>query len=118
MFGDMDAGYDRVNGICDGINDYGECESGVSDALTSGFDTVAQRAGVCRDFSHFAIPFVGRSAFLPATSAPTSSKIEPPKSHAVAGTIRPRQNRAHERPAIRASSAAARGGLWWISRAR
>ena len=44
-FGTLDAGYTRVNGICNWIYDYVFYEGGVSDALTSAFDTVTQRAG-------------------------------------------------------------------------
>ena len=54
-FGNLSPGYARVNGICNWIHDYVSYEGGVSDALTSAFDTVTQRAGVCRDFAHLAI---------------------------------------------------------------
>ena len=57
-FGQLTAGYHRVNGICNWIRDNVEYQSGVSDALTSAFDTVTERAGVCRDFAHLADRFV------------------------------------------------------------
>lgn len=82
-FGEMRAGYDRVNGICNWINDYVEYEGGVSDALTSAFDTVTQRAGVCRDFSHLAIALC-RTLGIPARYVSGyASKLEPPDFHAV-----------------------------------
>lgn len=82
-FGAMDAGYDRVNGICNWIHDYVEYEGGVSDALTSAFDTVTQRAGVCRDFSHLAIALC-RTLGIPARYVSGyASKLEPPDFHAV-----------------------------------
>lgn len=82
-FGSLDAGYHRVNGICNWINDYVAYEGGVSDALTSAFDTVTQRAGVCRDFSHLAISLC-RTLGIPARYVSGyASKLEPPDFHAV-----------------------------------
>lgn len=82
-FGVTHPGYDRVNGICNWINDYVAYEGGVSDALTSAFDTVTQRAGVCRDFSHLAIALC-RTLGIPARYVSGyASKLSPPDFHAV-----------------------------------
>ena len=82
-FGGLDAGYDRVNGICNWINDYVAYEGGVSDALTTAFDTVTQRAGVCRDFSHLAIALC-RTLGIPARYVSGyAAKLAPPDFHAV-----------------------------------
>ena len=82
-FGDLDPGYARVNGICNWINDYVAYEGGVSDALTSASDTVLQRAGVCRDFSHLAIALC-RTLGIPARYVSAyASQLQPPDFHAI-----------------------------------
>jgi transglutaminase-like putative cysteine protease len=82
-FGSFDPGYNRVNGICNWIHDYVEYEGGVSDALTSAFDTVTTRAGVCRDFSHLAIALC-RTLGMPARYVSAyASQLEPQDFHAV-----------------------------------
>lgn len=82
-FGSLEAGYARVNGICNWIHDYVAYEGGVSDALTSAFDTVTQRAGVCRDFSHLAISLC-RTLGIPARYISAyASQLVPPDFHAV-----------------------------------
>ena len=50
-------GYAKVSGICNWICDNGDSIRGSSDALTLAFDTVSQRAGVCRDFAHLGVAF-------------------------------------------------------------
>ena len=82
-FGSFEPGYNRVNGICNWIHDYVAYEGGVSDALTSAFDTVTQRAGVCRDFSHLAIALC-RTLGMPARYVSAyASQLVPPDFHAV-----------------------------------
>ena len=82
-FGSLSPGYATVNGICNWIHDYVAYEGGVSDALTSAFDTVTQRAGVCRDFAHLAIALC-RSLGIPARYVSAyASQLEPPDFHAV-----------------------------------
>ena len=82
-FGDLAPGYARVNGICNWINEYVSYEGGVSDALTSASDTVLQRAGVCRDFSHLAIS-ICRTLGIPARYVSAyASQLSPPDFHAV-----------------------------------
>jgi transglutaminase-like putative cysteine protease len=82
-FGSLEAGYQRVNGICNWIHDYVKYEGGVSDALTSAFDTVTQRAGVCRDFAHLGIA-ICRSLGIPARYVSAYAfRLQPPDFHAV-----------------------------------
>ena len=70
-FRDLPPGYHRVNGVCNWIRDNVDYALGSSDLLTSAFDTVTQRIGVCRtspiSASRSAVPW----AFRPATSAHT-----------------------------------------------
>lgn len=55
----------------------------MSDALTSAFDTVTQRAGVCRDFSRLAIA-ICRTLGMPARYVSAyASQLDPPDFHAV-----------------------------------
>ena len=55
----------------------------MSDALTTAFDTVTQRAGVCRDFSHLAIALC-RTLGIPARYVSGyAAKLAPPDFHAV-----------------------------------
>ncbi len=82
-FGDLEPGYARVNGICNWIRDYVSYEGGVSDAMTSAFDTVTQRAGVCRDFAHLAIALC-RTLGIPARYVSAYAfRLDPPDFHAV-----------------------------------
>lgn len=82
-FGDAAPGYARVNAICNWIHDYVFYEGGVSDALTSAFDTVTQRAGVCRDFAHLAVALC-RTLGIPARYVSAYAwRLDPPDFHAV-----------------------------------
>ena len=82
-FSEFAPGYARVNAICNWINQYVSYEGGVSDALTSASDTVLQRAGVCRDFSHLAIA-ICRTLGIPARYVSAyASQLVPPDFHAV-----------------------------------
>jgi transglutaminase-like putative cysteine protease len=82
-FGAIEPGYSRVNGICNWIHDYVAYEGGVSDAMTSAFDTVTQRAGVCRDFAHLAIALC-RALGVPARYVSAYAfRLQPPDFHAV-----------------------------------
>ena len=82
-FGSKPMGYRRVNDICNWIHDNVDYEGGVSDELTSAFDTVTERAGVCRDFSHLAIALC-RAIGIPARYVSAYAyRLEPPDFHAV-----------------------------------
>jgi transglutaminase-like putative cysteine protease len=83
QFGDAAGGYQRVTAICNWI--YGNVDyiSGSTDALTSAFDTVTQRAGVCRDFAHLGIALC-RAMGIPARYVSAYAwHLIPPDFHAV-----------------------------------
>ena len=82
-FGGLEPGYRRVNGICNWICDNVDYIRGSSDALTSAFDTVTQRAGVCRDFAHLGISLC-RALGIPARYVSAYAfRLDPPDFHAV-----------------------------------
>jgi transglutaminase-like putative cysteine protease len=82
-FGELPRGYRRVEAICDWIHGHVDYESGASDASTSAVDTVAQRAGVCRDFAHLAIALC-RASGIPARYVSAYAwRLDPPDFHAV-----------------------------------
>lgn len=82
-FEGIDPGYSRVNAICNWINEYVSYEGGVSNVMTSAFDTVTQRAGVCRDFAHLGIALC-RALGIPARYVSAYAyRLEPPDFHAV-----------------------------------
>jgi transglutaminase-like putative cysteine protease len=54
-----------VDGICNWIRENIEYRSGISDTITSAFDAVTERAGVCRDVVHLAIALC-RAMGIPA----------------------------------------------------
>lgn len=82
-FGAMPPGYQRVAAICNWIHDNVDYVAGASDALTSAYDTVSQRAGVCRDFAHLGIALC-RALGIPARYISAYAwRLEPPDFHAV-----------------------------------
>ena len=82
-FSNLDPGYHRVNGICNWIRENVEYQFGISDALTSAFETVTERAGVCRDFAHLAIALC-RAMGIPARYVSAYAwRLKPPDFHAV-----------------------------------
>jgi transglutaminase-like putative cysteine protease len=81
-FGQL-SGYAKVSGICNWICDNVDYIRGSSDALTSAFDTVSQRAGVCRDFAHLGVAFC-RAQGIPARYVSAYAwRLLPPDFHAV-----------------------------------
>jgi transglutaminase-like putative cysteine protease len=81
-FGYLVPGYSRVTAICNWIYDNVTYISGSSDSHTSAYDTVTQRAGVCRDFAHLAIAFC-RALGIPARFVTCYAyKLDPPDFHA------------------------------------
>ena len=81
-FGDCQPGYARVTAICDWIYNKVTYMSGSSDAHTSAYDTVTERAGVCRDFAHLGIAFC-RALNIPARFVSAYAwQLEPPDFHA------------------------------------
>lgn len=82
-FGDL-AGGDKVVAMLAWIASHLDYQPGLSDAATTALDTFADRAGVCRDFSHLAISLC-RAADIPARAVSAYAwKLEPPDLHAVA----------------------------------
>ena len=81
-FGNCQPGYDRVQAICDWIYHKVTYLSGSSDSHTSAFDTVTERAGICRDFAHLGITFC-RALNIPARFVSAYAwQLQPPDFHA------------------------------------
>ncbi|VXD21427.1 Transglutaminase-like superfamily protein [Planktothrix serta PCC 8927] len=81
-FGHLVPDYSRITAICNWIYDNVTYLSGSSDQHTSAFDTVTERAGVCRDFAHLGIAFC-RALNIPARFASGYAyKLQPPDFHA------------------------------------
>jgi transglutaminase-like putative cysteine protease len=82
-FGELPTGYQRVAAVCNWIRDNVDYVSGASDALTSAYDIVVQRAGVCRDFAHLGIAFC-RALGVPARYVSAYAwRLEPPDFHGI-----------------------------------
>ena len=83
QFGAAPAGHQRVTAICNWIRDNVDYQAGTSDALTSAYDTLGDRAGVCRDFAHLAITLC-RAVGIPARYISAYAwQLSPPDFHAV-----------------------------------
>lgn len=81
-FGNCQPGYHRVKAICDWIYHKVTYISGSTDAHTSAYDTVTERAGVCRDFAHLGITFC-RALNIPARFVSAYAwQLDPPDFHA------------------------------------
>lgn len=81
-FGSMTPSYSRVGAICNYIYDKIAYERGSSGVETSAFDTVTERAGVCRDFAHLGIAFC-RALGIPARFVTGYAYgLNPPDFHA------------------------------------
>lgn len=82
QFGGIDHPYDQVVAITDWIYENIDYLSGETDAETSAFDTVTQRAGVCRDFAHLGISLC-RALSIPARYfTGYACFMQPPDFHA------------------------------------
>ena len=82
LFGAIDNPHEKVVAICDWIHANVEYLRGSTDSMTSAFDTVTQRTGVCRDFSHLGIALC-RALNIPARYfAGYAYELEPPDFHA------------------------------------
>lgn len=64
-FGSLMPGYSRVTAMCNWIFENISYLFGITDTRTSAFNTVTERAGVCRDFAHLGIAFC-RALNIPA----------------------------------------------------
>ncbi len=82
MFGKIEHPYDQVVAISDWIYQNIDYLAGSTDAETSAFDTVTQRAGVCRDFAHLGIALC-RALSIPARYLTGyACNMQPPDFHA------------------------------------
>jgi transglutaminase-like putative cysteine protease len=82
MFGAIEQPYQQAVAISDWIFENIDYLSGTTNAETSAFDTVTQRAGVCRDFAHLGIAFC-RALSIPARYfAGYACTLQPPDFHA------------------------------------
>jgi transglutaminase-like putative cysteine protease len=82
LFGTIENPHAKVVAISDWIHDNVEYLRGSTDSLTSAYDTVTQRTGVCRDFSHLAIALC-RALNIPARYfSGYAYQLEPPDFHA------------------------------------
>ncbi len=82
LFGSTYPLYDQVVAITDWIFENIDYLFGTTDQETSAYDTVTQRAGVCRDFAHLGIAFC-RALSIPARYVTCyACDIQPPDFHA------------------------------------
>jgi transglutaminase-like putative cysteine protease len=82
LFGSIENPHEKVVAITDWI--YGNVEylRGSTNSQTSAFDTVTQRTGVCRDFSHLGIA-LSRALNIPARYfSGYAYELDPPDFHA------------------------------------
>ncbi len=81
MFGNMNAGYSRVEAICDWIFNHVDYVAGSTDASSSACDVLLQRTGVCRDFAHVGITLC-RALGIPARYVSGyAALLQPPDFH-------------------------------------
>jgi transglutaminase-like putative cysteine protease len=74
---------DRVIAMLDWLRSHIAYRPGVSNAQTDASETLAKRAGVCRDFTHLAVAFC-RAANIPARAVSAYAwHLDPPDMHAV-----------------------------------
>lgn len=81
-FGHIKSTYGKVKAICDWIYENVSYVCGSTNANTSCLDTIFQRQGVCRDFSHLGIALC-RALTIPARYfAGYANQLNPPDFHA------------------------------------
>jgi len=82
LFGKIENPHEKVVAITDWIHDNVEYLPGSTNSMTSAFDTVTQRTGVCRDFSHLGIALC-RALNIPARYfSGYAYELAPPDFHA------------------------------------
>ena len=82
LFGSIENPHQKVVAISDWIHDNVDYLRGSTNSMTSAFDTVTQRTGVCRDFSHLGIA-LSRALNIPARYfAGYAYELEPKDFHA------------------------------------
>lgn len=81
-FANIPSGFSRVTAICNWIYENVEYLFGTTGNMTSAYDTVAERAGVCRDFAHLGIALC-RALGIPARFCSSYAYgLNPPDFHA------------------------------------
>lgn len=81
-FGDIDNVFAKVLAITDWIYENVEYLSGSTNSQTSAYDTISERAGVCRDFAHLGIALC-RALSIPARYfTGYAYQLTPPDFHA------------------------------------
>jgi transglutaminase-like putative cysteine protease len=68
LFGNLEPGWPRVQGICDWVHANVHFDYGAARPTKSALDVTLERQGVCRDFQHLAITFC-RCMHIPARYA-------------------------------------------------
>ncbi len=82
LFGTIEKPHEKVVATTDWIHDNVEYLRGSTNSMTSAYDTVTQRTGVCRDFSHLAIALC-RALNIPARYfSGYAYELDPPDFHA------------------------------------
>ena len=82
LFGAIENPHEKVVAITDWVHENVEYLRGSTDSITSAYDTVTQRTGVCRDFAHLCIALC-RALNIPARYfAGYAYQLEPPDFHA------------------------------------
>ena len=82
LFGKIENPHKQVVAISDWIHDNVEYLRGSTNSMTSAYDTVTQRTGVCRDFAHLGIALC-RALNIPARYfSGYAYKLDPPDFHA------------------------------------
>ncbi len=82
LFGNIPKPYDKVLAVTEWIYDNVEYLRGSTNSETSAYDTVTQRAGVCRDFAHLGISLC-RALNIPARYfTGYAFELDPPDFHA------------------------------------
>ncbi len=80
-FGQLYAGYSRVQAICNWVYDHLDYTPGSTNSTTTAADVLLQRTGVCRDFAHLAITLC-RGLGIPARYvAGYAVNLQPPDFH-------------------------------------
>jgi transglutaminase-like putative cysteine protease len=64
-FGNLPLGFQRVQAICDWVNQFLDYTPGATNATTTAADVLLMRTGVCRDYAHLAISLC-RGVGIPA----------------------------------------------------
>ncbi len=80
-FGKLAFGYQRVQAICDWVNQFLDYTPGSTNATTTASDVLLMRTGVCRDYAHLAISLC-RGVGIPARYVSGyAADLSPPDFH-------------------------------------